>query len=82
MDRYIVVSPHTVGDCAKVIKEVGSTGYITRFDWGCKGGEHTGWAIIEADNEAQALMAVPSSHRRHAKAIRLVKITPEEARTL
>lgn len=24
MDRYIVVSPHTEGDCAKVIKEVGS----------------------------------------------------------
>ena len=79
MDRYLVISPHTGEDCTKIVKQVEAMGYITHFDWGCRDGEHTGWAIIEADSKAEALLTVPSSHRPTARAVKLVKFSPKDA---
>jgi hypothetical protein len=78
MDRFLVVSPHTAGECVKALKEIHAVGYITHFDWGCKDGDHTGWVVIEAENAQQALMVVPAMQRHHAKAIKLVKFSPHD----
>ena len=75
MERYMVVSPHTAQDCKNAMKQIEAAGYITHFDWGCMDGEHTGWAIIEADDAKEAMMVVPSGQRRNARAIKLVKFT-------
>ncbi|HEY4612044.1 MAG TPA: hypothetical protein VII11_03590 [Bacteroidota bacterium] len=82
MDRYLVVSPHTVEDCMKAIKVIEAQGSITRWDWGCKDGEHCGWVIVEADTKAQALLAVPSIERHKARAVKLVRFTPEEVKAM
>ena len=75
MERYIVISPHTAEDCINAVKQIVAAGYITHFEWGCMDGEHTGWAIIEADNAKEAMMVVPSGQRRNARVIKLVKFT-------
>jgi hypothetical protein len=36
---------------------------------------HCGWAIIEAENEGQARLAVPPLVRGHARAVRIAKFT-------
>jgi hypothetical protein len=77
MDRYLIESPHTKEDCSHVLKQVEALGYLTHFDWGCASGNHTGFVIIEAENEAQARMVVPSMSRRTARVVRLNKFTPE-----
>ena len=77
MDRFLIESPHLLGDCKKAMKSVYALGYVHNFDWGCKAGVHTGWAIIEAENESQALWAVPPFLRSGARAVRLVKFDPE-----
>ncbi|MEK6565784.1 MAG: hypothetical protein AABZ41_03655 [Bacteroidota bacterium] len=82
MERYLVISPHTAEDCAKAIKQIESVGSLTRFDWGCKDGEHTGWVIVEADSKAEALMVVPSVERPHAKIVKLVKFSPSEVKAM
>ncbi|MGD0611938.1 MAG: hypothetical protein ABSB41_10525 [Anaerolineales bacterium] len=46
------------------------------FDWECEAGVHTGWAIVEAENESQARLIVTSRLRSKASAIRLCKFTP------
>jgi hypothetical protein len=76
MNRYLVESVHTAEDCQHVIEHFIVYGHIINFDWGCKVGVHTGWAIIEAENESQALMSVPSLLRSNARAIQLFKYTP------
>lgn len=78
MDRFIVISPHTVEDCKQALKEVHAAGYITHFDWGCKGGDHTGWAVLEAENSDQALLVVPALQRHKARAVKLVKFSPSD----
>jgi hypothetical protein len=59
------------------VKLVQSLGYLTNFDWGCEGGVHTGWAVIEAENESQALGVVPALVRSKARAVRVTKFLPE-----
>ena len=78
MERYLVISNHTEADCTKALRQVEAAGYITHFDWGCKDGEHTGWAIVEADNSSEAMMVVPSMGRKMARAVKLTKFSPKD----
>jgi hypothetical protein len=55
------------------VKQIQSTGYLNNFDWGCQDGVHTGWAVIEAENAAQALGVVPALLRDKAKVVKLNK---------
>ena len=82
MDRFLVVSPHTDEDCMNALKQVLAAGYLTRFEWGCMDGDHTGWIILEAENAKEALMVVPTGQRRNAKAIKLVKFSVEEVQQM
>jgi len=59
MERFLIISPHTEKNCSDALKQFLYTGYITNFDWGCADGEHTGWAIIEANDAKEAMMVVP-----------------------
>ncbi len=75
MDRYLIETPHTAQDCKLLIDQVYAMGYLYHFDWGCMDGVHSGWAIIEAENEAQARLAVPSIVRNKARVIKLNRYT-------
>ncbi len=80
MQRYLIETPHTEKDCQMLIDQVYAMGYLYHFDWGCPDGVHSGWAIIEAENEAQARLAVPSFIRSKARVVRLVKYSGERQR--
>lgn len=82
MDRYLIISPHTTESCKRAIAQVYALGYITHFDWGCADGDHTGWAIIEAEDGKQALLCVPTLERAHARAVKLMRVTPEQAQEM
>ncbi len=79
MERFLVESHHSPGNCEMVIKETHSLGYLHYFEWGCADDVHTGWAFIEAENKDQALMSVPSLVRSQARAVRVVKYGREDA---
>lgn len=82
MNRYMIEAPHSEQSCYLLLDEVSAMGFLHNFDWGCKVGVHVGWAIVEAESEEQALMAVPSIARDDARAILLVKYTPEMVKEL
>ena len=56
-----------------LIDQVYAMGYLNNFDWGCKSGVHSGWAIIEAEDENQARLAVPSFVRSKARVVKINK---------
>jgi hypothetical protein len=78
MQKYLVETTHTFEDCADVIGQFAHYGYITHFEWGCKAGEHKGWAIIEAENKEEAMMVVPSMLRNKSRVVGLNTFSPEE----
>lgn len=78
MQKFMVVSPHTHEECTMVIKQTLAIGYLTNFWWGCKSGDHTGYALIEAENEKEALFSVPIIIRDKAKAIGVIQFDPDK----
>jgi hypothetical protein len=76
MDRYLIETPHREEDCLNLLQLVHAAGYLNHFDWGCKSGVHSGWAIIEAESEAQARLAVPPLVRGQARVVRVGKFDP------
>jgi len=82
MTPFLIETPHTKEDCVKAIKHVYAAGYLTHFYWGCKVGDHTGYAIIEASDKAEALMVVPTLWRPQSKVIQLTQFTPEEIKQM
>jgi hypothetical protein len=73
MDRYLIESPHTAEDCDKAIEEIAMAGFLHHFEWGCKDGVHSAWAIIEAENREHARQIVPWMMREKARIVKLVK---------
>jgi hypothetical protein len=77
MERFLVESHHSTNGCKLAVEQVLSMGYLKNFDWGCEDGVHIGWAIIEAENAAQALGVVPAIIRDKARVVKLSKFEPE-----
>jgi len=77
MNSYLVESQHAPEDCRHVVDQFIIHGHINNFDWGCVAGVHTAWAMIEAEDESQALLTVPVRLRSKARAVRLNKFTPQ-----
>jgi hypothetical protein len=73
MDRYLIETPHTGAECLDLLKLINAQGYLWNFDWGCEAGVHSGWAIIHAENDAQARLAVPPLVRGRARIVSLNK---------
>ncbi len=82
MAKYVVESPHTPEECLQALDELLEKGEDTlkKFVFGCKSGEHTGWAYIDADSEKEALETVPEFLRDKACAHEVSMFTPAEIR--
>jgi len=82
MPRYLVETPHSATNCRLIVSQVHAMGYLHNFDWGCDAGVHCGWAILSADSEAEARLAVPMLVRKDARVIPIVKYSPDNVRDL
>jgi hypothetical protein len=77
MNKYLIESNHTAEECVHVLDLVVAHGYITHYDWGCEAGVHSGWVIIEAESEEEAMLSVPTAMRPKARVVKLNKFTPQ-----
>jgi len=73
MERFVIESPHPTEKCDQVLQDLHAAGYLHHFEWGCKDGVHSAWAIIEAENRAHARQIVPWMVREKARIVKLVK---------
>ena len=83
MLRYIVESPHTKEECLRALDEMlaKSPETLKKFDWGCAEGDHTGYALIEAENESKVRSMLPSFLKEKARVIQVGKFTPEQIKS-
>jgi len=73
MDRFLIETSHGEEVCLNLIGLLNAQGYLRHFDWGCVSGVHSGWAVIEAESELEARLAIPPLVRRQARIVRVVK---------
>ncbi len=84
MARYIVESPHTKEECLKALDEIlaKGPGVLNKFDWGCAAGNHTGYAIVDAEGESEVQNMIPTFLRNKAHVMKIGKFTPEQIKSL
>jgi hypothetical protein len=82
-DRYLLIMPHTPEQCLAALDamEAASPQLLAKTDWGCMGGDHTGYLVVQAASEQAALNMVPANERAQAKAIKLNKFTEEQIKS-
>jgi hypothetical protein len=80
MARFLITCPHTPEDCIPELDSIlgHSKELLNRFDWGCKGGEHIGWVVVEASDERTARTLLPANLRGRASAQHLNKFSAED----
>lgn len=83
MARYIIESPHTKEECLRALDEELEKGkdILGKFDYGCRAGDHTAYAIVDANSKNDALKLVPTFLQNKARVVEVDKITPEMIRS-
>ena len=82
MARFLIETRHTPRECLWAAHQQTDnyTEFVTRFAWGCKDGEHSGWAIVEAADKFAAQALVPRPLHPKTRIVELNGFTPEEGR--
>ena len=80
--KYLVIAPHTAESCLDALDDIKAhdEALLKKVDWGCAAGDHTGYITVEADSDKAALQTLPEKTRAGARAVKLVKFTPEQIR--
>ena len=82
MPRFLIEVPHAeeVVACAKVVQVFLSTcsHFLSHADWGCLGGEHKAWIIVEVETKEEARCIIPPAFRAQARIVQLNYFTLEE----
>lgn len=79
MARYLIASPHKPEECLRALDEELAKGkdILDKFEYGCKTGDHTGYAIVDGKSKNDALNYVPTFLRDKARIVEVDKFTPE-----
>ena len=79
MKRYIIESPHTAEECLRTLDEELAKGkdVLAKFDFGCKSGDHTAYALVDMNSRDEAIKLVPAFLQSKARIVEVGKFTPE-----
>lgn len=82
--KYLIESPHTKEECLRALDEQLAKGKdaLKMFNYGCRAGDHTGYAIVEAKNEMEVRTLVPSFLVGKAHIVAVEVFTPELIKSL
>jgi hypothetical protein len=80
--KYLIETPHTEKECAKLITWIHAQGCLYNFEWGCESGAHCGWTVVDTDGEEQVKMMVPALVRNKARIVKLNKYAGENVESL
>jgi hypothetical protein len=54
MHTYLIESPHTAEECMATMDETNKMKSLEKWEFGCMSGNHTGYRIVQAKDEAAA----------------------------
>jgi len=83
MKTFEIESSHTPEECLQALDQVNERGpeVLGKFEWGCMAGDHTGWAVIEAESRPRLGDKLPTSILERARIVEVTKFTPEQIRS-
>jgi hypothetical protein len=81
---YMIETPHTKEECLRALDEQLAKGpeILNKFYYGCKAGDHTGYAIVESKSDIDARKLVPGFLVSKARIVEVGLFTPEVIKSL
>jgi predicted exporter len=81
---FLVTTTHTPQQCLSALDEMAQKNekLLSTMEWGCKSGDHTGYAFVSARSEQEALAKLPEANRATAKAVPVTKFTPKQLKKI
>lgn len=82
--KYMVVVSHTPEQCLVQLDQISTQGadMLNKFEWGCKSGDHTGYALIHADNEASVRKMYALENQENVKIVKVDQFTQEDLESI
>lgn len=82
--KYMIEMPHTPSECLRALDEQLAKGpeILKQFNYGCKAGDHTGYALVDVKNETDARNLVPGFLINKARIVQVDIFTPDVIRSL
>lgn len=83
MAKYLITSRHEPADCLRALDEelAKGPGILDKFYYGCREGDHTGYAVVEVKTLSDALAMVPGFLQETACITKVDKYTPAEIKS-
>jgi len=83
-EQYLIETTHKPEDCVAALDKMVAQDkkLLSKVEWGCLSGDHTGYVIVDASSEQDARAMLPESLRAGAKVIKVSKFTPKEIAAL
>ncbi|OGW47358.1 MAG: hypothetical protein A2078_14980 [Nitrospirae bacterium GWC2_57_9] len=80
---YLIETPHNEAECLRALDEqlAKGTEVLNNFYYGCKTGDHTGYAIVDVESEGQAKKLVPDFLLDKSIITEVSRFTPEMIRS-
>jgi hypothetical protein len=82
MALYLITSKHEPQECLRALDEGLEKRSLDKFVYGCKGGDHTGYAIVDVKSVSEALTLVPDFLQDKACVSKVDKFTRGEVKSL
>jgi hypothetical protein len=79
---YFISSPHTKEECLAALDALSSKGpeHLKQWYFGCSTGDHTGYAIVQAESENEVRNHIPESLRNRARYTRVEQYNQQQIR--
>lgn len=80
---YLVEVPHNEAECLRALDEQLDKGsdILDKFYFGCESGDHTGYAIVDANSEDEVRKLIPNFLLGKSMITEVGKFTPEMIRS-
>jgi hypothetical protein len=84
MNVYFVQTTHTPDQCLNNLNEMKGKGdaYLSKFEFGCMSGNHTGYAFLEGTSEQNVREMLPKDAQANAKILKVDKFTVAQVENL
>ncbi len=83
MSLYMITSAHDPEECLDALERMQAkdSALLEEFVFGCREGDHTGYAILEAESRIRALSLLPETLQEDACITRVDRFTPDDIRS-
>ncbi len=84
MSKFMIYTKHTHEECQQALEEFWKKNpqLLNETHFGCLGGEHASWIVVDANNESDARKKLPPLKFSEIHVVQVAKFTPGQLKLI